>query len=61
MGQIQLANFINPANGLDPKGQNYLCQETEASSGHPPDSGNPASAPMRMGMPVNKALLKHRT
>ncbi|MCV2367376.1 flagellar basal-body rod protein FlgG [Roseateles oligotrophus] len=39
VGQIQLANFINPA-GLDPKGQNLF---TETASSGTPTSGSPTS------------------
>jgi flagellar basal-body rod protein FlgG len=39
VGQIQLANFINPA-GLDPKGQNLF---TETASSGTPTNGTPSS------------------
>ncbi|WP_310385773.1 flagellar basal-body rod protein FlgG [Roseateles sp.] len=39
VGQVQLANFINPA-GLDPKGQNLF---TETASSGTPTNGTPAS------------------
>jgi flagellar basal-body rod protein FlgG len=39
VGQIQVANFVNPA-GLDPKGQNLF---TETASSGTPNAGAPAS------------------
>ncbi|MDO9235043.1 MAG: flagellar basal-body rod protein FlgG [Aquabacterium sp.] len=42
LGQIQLANFINPA-GMEPKGQNIF---TETASSGAPQTGAPASAGM---------------
>jgi flagellar basal-body rod protein FlgG len=39
VGQIQLANFINPA-GLDPKGQNLF---TETAASGTPNSGSPTT------------------
>jgi flagellar basal-body rod protein FlgG len=39
VGQLQLANFVNPA-GLDPKGQNLF---TETASSGTPNTGSPAN------------------